>query len=594
GVKGGVAFKATLARAGILTTAVMLADIWFEAGATEIDAADIELTRREDYYRADVSGISIVAGSPKAGLQQLGAIVTTIPVGLANADLPTGANDGAHKIGLGGHASQPGWQWETGVQLNAPGDTVHDVLEKIVSDLGRLEAQGVPGSRLLAAGAVTETWADGSTVDPGIYDDTIGGYLAGMVRDLAGAAGGDKVGAPVVAGAPYALPAGTVEKHLGELLADLNDHVNTGGHVVNAILHPQTVDTFADTRVLFAALGNARWNDLVRTLGEKPGGVGSSGDMAIGCGPVSAARPFPSPVVETLTLAGNTSLSGSRSEIAYEILGRMRYNGDNRLTGVFQPENDLGATLGAVLKRFAAVYTSAVRGTTLGVIATGAATLESTGAATPATVKAEDDVVLSANFSDLTGGIIRMDLGNVEQARLSKVAFLPFGSSKSIGDSTDRWNVGYFNTHVDFGSPGIRSREINACGGFSSGPASAQPLWFTDGAYLYNGAAAVYEVYAALDFLKVGDVLESIQMDWFPTVAGNMDATLFRAQVGAGAPGGLLTINPTLGARHLTTGVGPFTIASGWRYYLRVYGAAVANQRLYGVRVNYRTYTWPT
>lgn len=593
GIKGAVAFKATLARPGLLTTAVMLSDIWFEAGATAIDLADLDVTRREDYYRADVSGVSIVAGSPKAGLQQLGAIVATIPVNLADADLPTGANDGAHQIGLGGHATENEWQWEGARQLDAAGDDVHEVVQKIVSDLGRLETQGVPGSRLVSAGGVTETWANGDTVDAGVYDDSVGGYLAGIVKDLAGVEGGLRVGGDSSVGAPYSLTAVSLQGHDEELLVGLNDHVNTSGHPVDAISHPVTTSTFADARVLAANQGINRWNELVNILGEKPVGAGTSGDQAIGCCPAQAVRPFPSPVAETLSVAGNQTLNQRSARLLYEILGRMRYNGDDRLTGTFQPENDLGANLGALLKRFQNAYVETVRGGTLGVVGSGQTRLESTGAATPAQVKAEQDVILDANFSDLTGGVIRARLGNVEQMRLSKIALLPKGSGKFVGDAVDRWGQGYFQTKVDFSTPTIRVQYLNAIGSFINNPASAQPLYALNGEYLYNGAAVAYEVYARLDFLKPGDLLQAVRCDWMPTALGNMDANVFRQPWTAGPVGSLATINPVLVARHSAGAILAHTVEDGYYYYVRVYGAGVANQRLYGMRVEYYVYTLP-
>lgn len=593
GIKGPIADKAILARPGLLTTAVMLSDIWFEAGSTAIDLADLDVSRREDYYRATVAGVDVVAGSPKVALQQLGAVVSGSVANLADPDLPTGANDGAHQVGLGGHATENEWQWEGARQLDATGDNVHEVVQKIVSDLGRMETQGVPGSRLVSAGGVTETWADASTVDAGVYDDSVGGYLAGIVKDLAGVEGGLKVGGDSSVGSPYSLSAISLQGHDEELLVSLNDHVNTSGHPVNAISHPATTSTFADARVLSANQGNNRWNELVLILGEKPVGAGTAGDQALGCGPASGTRPFPSPVAETLTFAGNVTLAARQSRIAYEILGRMRYNGDDRLTGTFTPENDLGATFGSILRRLADVYVQQVRGTTVGVVGTGQTRLESTGAATPAQVKAEQDVILDANFSGLTGGVIRLRLANVEQMRLTNTSLLPKGAAKSLGDSTDRFDQAYVQWGMDVSAPGVRTREVQACGGFNNNSAAAQPLYFTDGSYMYNGAAAAYDVYAPLDFLKPGDVLQAVRIEWWPTAIGNMDATIFRQQVGAGGPSGLDTISPVLAGRHSAGAILAHTVQAGWRYYVRVFGAAVANQRLYGMAVDYYQYRWP-
>lgn len=595
GIKGPIADKAILARPGLLTTAVMLSDIWFEAGSTAIDLADLDVSRREDYYRATVAGVDVVAGSPKVALQQLGAVVSGSVADLADPDLPTGANDGAHQVGLGGHATENEWQWEGARQLDATGDNVHEVVQKIVSDLGRMETQGVPGSRLVSAGGVTETWADASTVDAGVYDDSVGGYLAGIVKDLAGVEGGLKIGGDSSVGSPYSLSAISLQGHDEELLVSLNDHVNTSGHPVDAISHPATTSTFADARVLAANQGNNRWNELVLILGEKPVGAGTAGDQAIGCGPASAVRPFPSPVAETLSVAGNQTLNMRSARLLYEILGRMRYNGDDRLTGTFQPENDLGASLGGALKRFQDVYAQTLRGSTLGVVATGALTSESTGAATPNTVKAEQDVILSANFSDVTGGVIRARLGNVEQMRLTKTDLLPLGTAKSVGSAANRWSQGFFTTGIDVGTPGQRSRYLNACGRFINNPASAQPLYAANGEYLYNGAGATFEVYAALDFLRPGDLIDAISADWTPAGAvTNVEMYLVRQPYdGVGGPNTVDNMTGGILARHSKTMTPGHTVADGYNYYLRFWANNVANQRLYGVRVRYRSYKWP-
>lgn len=593
GLKGPIADRAILARAGVLTTAVMLADIWFEAGATAIDAADIDLTRREDYYRAVVSGVSVVAGSPKAGLQQLGAIVSTIPVNLADPDLPTGANDGAHQIGLGGHATENEWQWEGARQLDATGDNVHEVVQKIVSDLGRMETQGVPGSRLVSAGGATETWANGDTVDAGVYDDSVGGYLAGIVKDLASVEGGLRVGGDSSVGAPYSISAASLQLHDEELLTALNDHVNTSGHPVNAISHPATVDTFADGRVLAANQGVNRWNELVLILGEKPPGAGTAGDQAIGCGQASSVRPFPSPVAETLTLPGNVSQATRNARLIYEILGRMRYNGDNRLTGTFMPEVDGGANLGDATHKFANIYTSNIFGTNVLVQATGTADLVSTGVASRAGVYADNNVILMADQAGATAGEIYLGVGGVNRARVDETAVFPVGAI-NLGKTTARWTNGHFTNGITVGSPAILYREINAVGGFTCGPTPTQPLFLSGGGYLYNGAATAYEVYAILDFLKPGDVLQAVRMDWFPTALGNMNARIYRAQWTAGAPAVLDTITPVLAARHSAGAVLAHTVEAGWRYFVRVWATNVANQRLYGMRVEYYKYSWPT
>lgn len=593
GLKGPIADKAILARPGILTTAVMLSDIWFEAGSTAIDLADLDVSRREDYYRATVAGTDVVAGSPKVALQQLGSVVDGSVANLADPDLPTGANDGAHRVGLGGHATENEWQWEGARQLDAAGDNVHEVVQKIVQDLGRNEAQGVPGSRLISAGGVTETWANGDTVDAGVYDDSVGGYLAGIVKDLASVEGGLRVGGDSSVGAPYSISAASLQLHDEELLTALNDHVNTSGHPVNAISHPATVDTFADGRVLAANQGVNRWNELVLILGQKPPGAGTAGDQAIGCGQASSVRPFPSPVAETLTLPGNVSQATRNARLIYEILGRMRYNGDNRLTGNFLPEVDNGANLGDATHRFGNLYTSNVLGTNVLVQGSGDADLISQGVVNRAAVSAENNVSIMADQTGATAGEIYLGVGGAYRARVGETSVYPVGAV-DLGKTTARFPTGYFGTRADFGTPALRTQYLNACGSFINNPASAQPLYAASGEYMYNGAATAYEVYARLDFLKPGDLLQAVRCDWQPAGAvGNMDANVFRQAWTAGPVVSLATINPVIVARHAAGAILAHTVEDGYSYWMRVWGSNVANQRLYGVRVEYYIYKLP-
>lgn len=592
GLKGPIADKAILARPGILTTAVMLSDIWFEAGSTAIDLADLDVSRREDYYRATVAGVDVVAGSPKVALQQLGSVVDGSVANLADPDLPTGANDGAHQVGLGGHATENEWRWVNGAFLTSPGDNVHDVVQKVVEDLGITQSQGVPGSRLVSAGGVTETWEDGTEVDMGAYDKSVGGYLAGIVKDLASVDGGRKIRGDALAGVPYSLPGGALQKQDEELLVSLNDHVNTSGHPVNAISHPATVNTFADGRVLAANQGVNRWNELVLILGEKPPGAGTAGDQAIGCGQASSVRPFPSPVAETLTLPGNVSQATRNSHLIYEILGRMRYNGDNRLTGNFVPEVDNGANLGDATHRFGTVYTSNIFGTDVLVQGSGDTDLIAAGAAGSARLISENNVLIQADRFGATAGEIYLNV-NGNRARIDETALFPVGTT-NLGKTTARFPTGYFGTRVDFGTPALRTRYLNACGSFINNPASAQPLYAASGEYMYNGAATAYEVYARLDFLKPGDLLQAVRCDWMPAGAiTNMDANVFRQAWTTGPVTSLATINPVLLVRHAAGAILAHTVEDGYSYWVRVWSNNVANQRLYGVRVEYYIYTLP-
>jgi hypothetical protein len=584
--QGPIALRATAARPGVLTTAVLLADIWFEAGSTTIEAGDLEVNRREDYYRASVSGTDIIAGSPKAGLQQLGAIVATIPANLSNADLPTGANDGAHQIGLGGHATENTWQWEGARQLAAAGDNVHEAIQKIVSDLGRLETQGVPGSRLISAGGLTEAWEDGTTVDVGVYDDSVGGYLAGIVRDLAGVDGAGKVHSDAIVGAPYGLPGGDVQKHIGELLMDLNDHANTAGHPASANAYPATVTSFADGRLLPAATGQQRWEDWSSMLREKPLGFGTCGGRLVGVEAVSNTV-----AGETLSWPGAENLMDQQNRVNQAVLGRVNYLGDARLAGNFAPAADGGMNLGTLLRRVATLYTQAIRGANVDVETSGNLYMSSD---VVATLQAEDDVVIGADITGSTGGEVRMYVGGLEQARMDQTALYPVGV-QALGKAASRWSEGFLTTGIDVGTPGLLIINLNACGAASMNPALTQPLFAADGEYLYNGAATAYDIYVHLGFLKPGDRIDAWYADWSTAgAAANMQAILFRRPWGAGAPAGVSTLNPViLGRSQSSSGALNHVIEAGYTYYIEVWANNIANQRLYALSLAVRHYKWP-
>jgi hypothetical protein len=569
--KGLIINKTTLPRPGTIPTAILLADIWFEFGSLPIIAGHLETTRREDYYRQIVSGIEISAGSPKATLPLLGSAISAVTSSFTDPDLPTGAADGAHSIGLGGTASLPQFQWAGGNFLDSFGDNVHMTLEKIVSDLGNLQTSGSSGSHLISHN-ITMTWFGG--VAPTDFDSSIGGALEGTIFDLSksvGVSGADLVGSSLVAGAPYALAAASIQTQLVTLLGDLNNHVNTAGHASNAITCAATIATWADGSWLASQNLLQRFESLVSVLGQMQVALGPTGAGLIGCGLTSQSHS-----TETLSWPGNVSVNDKFIAVANSVVHRVSVDGDTRLAGNFNPLANLGASLGTLVRQFQNVYVENIGGGDF-------------GATSPIYLVSDYNLELYAHAGctivwSLMGAVDRI---MYDGASLSPAAV---ASIFDIGTATNSWRDIYLSEVVNFTSPNIRYKTFKACSGSWADTAAASMAIAANGEYVSNGAIGTRS-YHSLDFIKVGMTTSSIEIEWFPTVIANMVARILRTVGWMGGPPVLFqTINPTAAARHIT--IAPCVITgNNDQYILEMQYNVAIGQRFYGFRITHTSAT---
>jgi len=348
GTKGLIADKDTLAKAGTLTTALLLADIWFESGSGNIDLADLDVTRREDYMRETISGTQQVFGNPNDTLVYLMGRIEAIFSSV------TGSS-GASLIGLGGTDTEATFLWQIGKHLSATSNNVEAAISKIVLDLGNSRAQTVDGADLISAVASAPNWFTDPLSDPGgggSYDGTVGSFLNNIIADLASAKGSECIGSQAVAGSPYSLTSEAVYTQISSILSDLNTHVNTGGHPATAISHDPTTSTWADASTLGAANGGVRWNDLLDALAATGTGTSSpAGIKKIGTTLVNGTYDG-----DTISIGGSQNLYAFLTELVEAVARRIDVTGDSRITGNLIPKAGFNPDLGSVSNRFDAAY----------------------------------------------------------------------------------------------------------------------------------------------------------------------------------------------------------------------------------------------
>jgi hypothetical protein len=247
GTKGNTVDKDTLDKPATIGSAVLLCDLWFEDGATFIESSDIVLTRRQEYFRKDLLGTTETATSIKGAIDILSE---KLGIDLLDADQPTGADDGAHYVGLGGHDSQSEFQWADGGYLTASGDNVHEALKKIVTDLGNSQGQSKAGGRLISADNTKPIWADSNNLgDDSTIDSSVMGYIEAIVGDLASVNGEDLIGVSYVSvsylGEIYSITtATTIKEQIEQLAEKILTRIDVeGDDRIAGNLLPATTDT---------------------------------------------------------------------------------------------------------------------------------------------------------------------------------------------------------------------------------------------------------------------------------------------------------------------------------------------------------------
>lgn len=610
GPAGPAANKDTLGRPGSIVSAILLTDIWFENGAVDIQVGDLDVSRREDYFRATINGVEVVAGNPRVAIQEVGSQLGD----LSDADLPTGANDGAHKVGVGGHATQAEWQWAKSgpaAYLNAPGDNVHDVLAKIVSDLGMPQAQGVSGARLVAVDTVPPTWYGGSGLGIfGDYNGTIMGAIVAIVKDLEDAGGG---GAYLIAtdsyvsGSTYDLSAGSVQSSLNEVIDHLNDHVNTSGHPATAISYSGS-GNWADGVPLPASSVETALDNIVTVLSQTAPGPTTAGTWKIGGSNFSGTFDGGNAVIIT----GSTNLYNQLQQLALAISTMVNVTGDNRLQGNFIPKTDNAHALGDATHNFSNLYSRYIRATTGNMYIR-------TSNGYGIDIASDQQLSMSAN-----GSTIEMDTDHVSGIRMRNsgtlIAYLNAGgfipgttNSYDLGAAVLRWRMGYFQgadisgnnlairggSDVDLHDNGLivdqSSRTFETmihCSKFSSYEFDEWEM-LSNGTAAESQAAASYAFYA-LDTLRAGQNVSRVEARWRPTGVGTMRIRLMRRSHITGTLSQIATYTSTLAA--LTEGVEGVNInhniVAGWAYFLEIYASASGN-RIYSMRLEHNNPQWP-
>jgi hypothetical protein len=569
--KGLAINKSTLTRPGTLATAILLADIWFEAGSTPISAGDIDVSRREDYFRQTVGGIEYVEGNPRDAAALVASLVDGVSIDLLNPDLPTGAADGAHRVGLGGTASQAEFQWAGGNFLDSFGDNVHMTLEKIVSDLGNLQTSGSSGSHLISHN-ITMTWFGG--VAPTDLDSSIGGALEGAIFDLSGSvgsSGADKIGSRLVAGAPYALVANSVQTQISTLLGNLNTHVLTAGHPASAITCPLTVSLWADGSWLITETLQQRFESLVLALALKPVGIATNGTSLIGCGANSATV-----TGETVTLPGNVSLDTKITALLGASVGRVNVTGDARLTGNYIPLNPTSSDLGSLSNQFRAVYAENIGGGNF--VATAGMYIVS-----------EFDLEL---FAAAGCNLVLNIMGGSDRIYYNGVNFAPanVASIIDLGANTRNWRNLFISGDIRIGTPVDHfSVVLGATGDWDDSNVANRMTIAANGENCTNGAIGTRS-YHQLTFLKDGMNIDLVEIEWFTAAVANMTARILRLSFGA-LPVVVATIVPTaIGVKHITTSALAITGNTGnGTYILEMQYNVAIGSRFYQAR--FRHYT---
>lgn len=633
GTVGLIANKDSLGRPGSVSTAILLADIWFEDGSTDIAVGDLEVDRREDYFRQTINGLSVVAGNPRDGLLE---VVNGIG-NLSEANLPTGANDGAHRVGLGGHASQAEWAWANGSYVNASGNTVHDVMAKLVSDLGNLKTSGVSGASLVSVNTTAPTWYDGSFLGAvgGTYDGTTQGNLNALIGDLKDSVGADLIGSAGYTTAAYGLTGiDSVQGHLKEVIDNLNDHVVAGGHTSDVISYSGSAPTvFADGVSLGSGSVKGTFDNLVFLLGQTAPGASVAGTWKIGGSNVSATYGS-----KTVNITGGVSLVNQLTQLCDNIVAGVVVIGDDRLAGDFLPAVTNVSDLGDTTHTFAEIWSQQFKGSAISTLFRGEQTTTLSSGADLTIVTDSGPITVAANSGALelrssglatlksSADAIRLDsfngIVNFAKAGVDRLTWDDSDFYPTVTDSVDlgtydhQWGNLYVNKIAYFGSsiqangditisdgelkvagstPFVSSRAYNACAtaSYENDPTAGSPLFN----YALEGDSLAATQNSLLSYHPIEDmspnkVLTELRVEWFPVTSPMICKLKSRVIGDTGGPVTHATITSTSYSKYIhNTSIVVVPVANQY-FWIEVTYAGLSSA-FYNYQVSFKESQWP-
>ncbi|MDY0004288.1 MAG: hypothetical protein RBU30_23510 [Polyangia bacterium] len=197
---------------------LLVCDVRRTAGQTQILVADLDLGRRQAFVFADAQTIEVLIGAWTVLQPSSGTVQAAL-------------------------------------------DATDQELEAHFSGTGRRHGAG-------AIDCAAPGWLSGTDLQAAL--DSL---VSGLTSTAGGSAGASRVGADAAPGTPHALPAGTVDGQLSQLLAWLNAHegASSGAHPSSAIAYPGGPD-WRGGRTNPATSVGAQLTKIVSDLGEVAAG----------------------------------------------------------------------------------------------------------------------------------------------------------------------------------------------------------------------------------------------------------------------------------------------------------------------------------
>jgi len=242
---------------------LLVCDVLRSHGQTQIQAGDIDTSRRQAFIFATGDAVQIVSGLWSV----LSPATETVQSALDSADaVLDGHFDGTANKHPAAHVTYTphGFVGASNVQA---------AIDEVVDDLSSATA-GTPGASKVGADAVAGTpnalpagnvdgqlsqllaWLNShvgaaagahaaSAISAAVHNYIAGTSVQAQLQEIvstllsqtAGTPGSSRIGADAVTGTPNALAAGTVDAQLSTLLGNVNSHINnaTGAHAASAI-----------------------------------------------------------------------------------------------------------------------------------------------------------------------------------------------------------------------------------------------------------------------------------------------------------------------------------------------------------------------